>query len=392
MNILVIWFLLVDEWLHSSALIKDLASMADKSHSVTCVFPVVKHAPGIGRKNLRIQIVRLGRSLPIISYLRFMLAAIVSLVKEIRTADVVVIGANTFPLTLPFLLLGSSASPRRPIIVVRETSPPVETRTTRRYHLSALRHLSLSLSRFSDAIFAISPMHAEQIIKEYGLPRDKVHVWPSSFDESLFNPEMYSADRTRIRASLEIGDRFLLMYHGVLSPERGLSELVEALRRVREGRHDALLLFLGKGAAQRELVQQVVSSKLERAVFFHDQVDYADVPRFIAACDAGIVPLPDHAQWRYQVPTKLLEYTAMRKPVVITDMTGSRWVVGDRGGVFFCGHGTPAEIEKGILDCMAVKSEISPGDRDRIVERFSSSAVADSLIQIFTALLSRRKM
>jgi glycosyltransferase involved in cell wall biosynthesis len=177
----------------------------------------------------------------------------------------------------------------------------------------------------------------------------------------------------------------------VLSPERGLSELVEAVGRVREDRHDALLLFLGKGAAKQELAHQVVSSKLERTVFFHDQVDYADVPRFIAACDAGVVPLPDHPQWRYQVPTKLLEYTAMQKPVVITDMMGSRWVVGDRGGVFFCGHGTPAEIRKGILNCMAAKSEISHSDRDRIVERFSSSAIADSLTQMFTTLLSERK-
>jgi glycosyltransferase involved in cell wall biosynthesis len=392
LNILVVWFLLVDEWLHSSALIRDLASMARSGHSVRCIFPVMRRPPRIDQNNLRIYTVRLRSLLPIVSYLTFSLAAIKWLGRESQTADVVVVGANSFAFTLPWLLVQSRAKSRRPIVVVRETSPPVETHTSRRYYLPVFRRLSLSLlSRFCDAVFAISPMHADKMASELGLPRDKIQVWPSSVDVDLFNPDLYFVERDRVRKELGIGDRFLLIYHGVLSHERGLHELIDAIRRVRADRQDALLLLMGKGNAERELTQQATSSKLEGAVLFHSQVDHADVPRFIAASDAGVVPLPDHAQWRYQVPTKLLEYMAMGKPIVVTDMAGNRWVAGNCDNVFSCGRGSSGEIEEAIVKCMSIRGKISENARNEMVGRFSSSVIANSIIRVFTTLLSERE-
>jgi glycosyltransferase involved in cell wall biosynthesis len=46
-------------------------------------------------------------------------------------------------------------------------------------------------------------------------------------------------------------------------------------------------------------------------------------------CDVGIIPLPDHPYWRFQSPLKLLEYLAMEKVVILTDIPAHRAVIGE---------------------------------------------------------------
>ena len=155
----------------------------------------------------------------------------ISLSNVIGDADVVLLEPKLVPFALPWLL---SAALRKhpPRYVVREDSPPVETGNL--YYRLIFHHFSLQLSCLSDALFAISPMRAEEIHRQCQVSKSKIHVWPSSVDSDLFNPSSYATDREAIREELSVGKRYLLVYHGVLSRERGLCELVEALQIVRK--------------------------------------------------------------------------------------------------------------------------------------------------------------
>jgi glycosyltransferase involved in cell wall biosynthesis len=390
----VIWFLVVDESLHASAVMRDLVAMANRNHRLECMF-LSKMTPGTDDGNLRIDVVRVRRVIPIVSYLQFCLAASVWLFKRRLDADVVILSPDVLPLFLPWLLARKFGYKHRPVFAVRENSPPVGSRFTGHapksdrltiYRL-VMRYVSFCLlSRFCDAVFAISPMHANEITAHFNVPH--VDVWPSSFDADVFNPEIHSRDALRVRRELNVGDRFLLIYHGVFGMQRGLSELVEAARKVRERREDVLLLFLGKGRGEQRLRELVRSSNLEGAVLFHAPVPYDEVPRFIAAADAGVVPLPDQAQWRYQAPTKVLEYMAMGKPMILTDIPAHRWLVGNRRDVFFCGQGSPAEIAEATLRC--ISSKIATEIPDRNVVKFSSVAVADRVLHVFADLMRKK--
>lgn len=390
----MVWYLVVDESLHASALVRDLVAMADRNHRVECIF-LSKRTLGTDDRNLRIDVVRMRHVIPIVSYLHFCLAAFVWLIQRRLDADVVVLGPDVLPLVLPWLLARKLGYKLRPVFAVRENSPPVvgrfkghAPRTDKLYiYRLALRYVSFCLlARFCDVVFAISPMHANEIVAHFKVPR--VHVWPSSFDAGVFNSEKSSWDRLRVRRELKIGSRFLLIHHGVLGMQRGLSELIEATRMVRETRDDVLLMLLGKGRGEQGLRELVRSSKLEGVVLFHGPVPYEEVPRFIAAADAGVVPLPDQAQWRYQAPTKVLEYMAMGKPMILTDIPAHRWLVGNRRNVFFCGQGSPAEIAEAILRCISTK--VTAKIPDGTVLKFSSMTVADNVLHIF-ADLTRKK-
>ena len=389
MKLLIVWFLLTDEWLHASMLIRDLETIADKGHDVTCIFPATKNALHVDHKNLKIHVVRIGRYLPIVSYLRFCLAAVPRLIKDHQDSDVVVLGVDVVPLLLPLLCLWRRVGQRhRSAFAVRETSPPAEIRSTHMYYLPVFRYLSLAISHLSDMVFVISPMRANEIVAKFRIPSHQVRVWPSSVDTGLFNPRLYVSDRERIRKELGVQNSLLLIYHGDLSHERGLYELVEAIRIVREEREDVALLLLGKGQAKQRLQALARSSRMDDAIIFHGSVAHVEVPKFIAAADAGVVPLPDQRQWRQQVPIKLLEYLAMGKPVIVTDIPGHRWIVGDERFAFFCNRGRPAEIAEAIhkylrAERISRESGTQETRREEITARFSPDAIADGLLHLF---------
>jgi len=383
MRILVIWFLDISEMLHASPLLRDLEAIAESGHDMVCIFPVAKKVTQTSRKNLRIEVIHIWESVPIISHVYFCLLAFLRLIKRYKDTDTVVFGIDVIPFILPFLWLYLFfVGKPRPVFTIRETSPIVETRSTGRHYMHIYRYLSLRLSRYSDAVFAISPMRAKEIVTKYRIPEHQVHVWPSSVDTRLFDPSKYTQDRQKIRDKLQLDDKFILIYHGDLSEERGLDALVEAISLVHQKRRDVAVLFLGKGRAEHGLRRLVKSFKLDSAVIFHPPVRYDEVPRLIAAADAGVIPLPDQPQWRYQVPLKLIEYLAMEKIVIVTDLPGHRWIIGRSRAAFYCGQGRPDQISEAILRCLSNKDSNRRSIRQQVAERFSSHSVVARILQI----------
>ena len=390
MKLLVVWFLIIDEWLHASSSVMPLQALSKKGVRVSCIFPVARAVPHITDDNFRIDGIRLRRTVPIASYLWFFLKAAVLFLKRHRDADVVIVDAtDAFLFVIPILLRAMGLM-KTPKFVVREASPPVEIERTHSYYLPVIHYLSMIISRHSNTIFAISPMRREEMHRKYRIPDNKIQVWTSSVDTKLFDPAIYRTSRDTIREELCPRNKYLLMYHGLLSQERGLGELVKAIGIVHQQRADVTLLLLGKGPDESSLKELVKSSGLKDAVIFHKAVPYSDVPQFIAAADIGLVPLPDHPQWRYQNPTKLLEYLAMAKPVIITDIPAHRWIVDDPRIAFFCKNGRSTEIAEAILRCLDSCGIAEVIGQVEIVKNFSPDAIADSLLKILMHTLSNQ--
>ena len=382
MKLLVIRFLLVGEMLHAGPILRDFKSIASRGHRVVGVFPVLRKTPEDNGEGFSIDAVVLQRFLPMLSYLEFCLRAMTRIIKRHRNAQAMIFETDEYPLAVPWLLRRVLTNGRSPVIVFRDSDPFLGTHGVRTLYRSLLREFSLRLSRFADVVFAISPLHAKDIGGRYGTSPERLHVWPSAVDTELFNPCKYANDRNRVRKELGIGDSFLIMHHGWLEKERGLRELLEAMRIVHDTNTDISLLLLGKGPDKEKLRALADSYGLNGTVIFRDPVPHQDVPRLIAAADAGVHPLPDKPQWVVQTPTKVLEYLSMRKPVVVTDIAANRWIVENRPVAFFCGRGSPKEIAQAILQCARTGAEIPESERDRIAARFSADRVADRVLMI----------
>ena len=133
-----------------------------------------------------------------------------------------------------------------------------------------------------------------------------------------------------------------------MANDRGLTETIEAMQTLSSKYPSIALFFLGSGPFEQEL-KRIIETHNIANVFFHGPVEYSRVPEFIAMSDVGVVPLPDLPKWRSQCPLKLLEYLAMAKPVIITDIPAHRSIVKNEPFGIFAGSSDQQEIAKAII-------------------------------------------
>jgi glycosyltransferase involved in cell wall biosynthesis len=98
---------------------------------------------------------------------------------------------------------------------------------------------------------------------------------------------------------------------------------VEALALVRQQLPMAQLHVYGKKTAFLETVMQSVRNRgLEQNVIYLGQKPLEEIARAIAACDVGVIPNHRNAFTDINTPTRIFEYLALGKPVIVPRTPG----------------------------------------------------------------------
>lgn len=201
-----------------------------------------------------------------------------------------------------------------------------------------------------DGMTIITDLMKKQICTKFNIDPDWVGVWSSGVSSELFSYEKYFHNGIDLREKFRLNGSFIICYHGAFSQSRGLIDAIDALSIVKDRYPDVVLFLLGTGSTKTlgEMKKAIQSNELQDRVVLHNAVDYVEVPKYIAMCDVGIVPLHDLPQWRNQCPLKLLEYLAMKKAVMLTDIPCHREIVRtDECGIYLSST-SPSGIAKSI--------------------------------------------
>jgi glycosyltransferase involved in cell wall biosynthesis len=195
---------------------------------------------------------------------------------------------------------------------------------------------------YFDGITTITIPLRNEICSEFQIHKDQIAVWTSGVDEKHFRPR----DVTQLRRQLNLAGKFVLFYHGAVNENRGVVELVRAMEFLKDI-SELRLIIVGSGN-QWGLLEQIVKRSMLEQVILKSSVTYAEMPDWISLADLCIVPLPDHPWWRVSSPLKLLEYLAMSKPILLTDMLAHRAVLPDDSEAFYVKNTEPEELARGI--------------------------------------------
>jgi len=371
----------IDRELFSLSNIVQLVGLAKRGHSVTMI------TGRIG--NTRVTLPPLSPSFRLVTILRRQLMPLSLLVFELKAffhiflpLDCVILDVNTLPAFLPVFLLRRLLS-GRPVVFLRVESNPVETGgRLRSLLISSLDEFSVTAAKLlCDRIFFISPMMAELYSKRFGLPPEKVRVWPSSVDTSVFDPRDRSTSES-LRRELGISNQMVVLYHGSLTKARGIMETVKAFKILEEESANVMLILLGYGPLREDIQRYVRANHLERTVQVRGPAyNVAEVVDYIALSDVGIVPLPDHPWWRYQCAIKILELLAMNKPLLVSDIPANRSIIGDAPVASYLSGTSPREIADGIRHFLSIKNSFDPALGREIAAKFSVDRIAAMLEQ-----------
>jgi glycosyltransferase involved in cell wall biosynthesis len=146
-----------------------------------------------------------------------------------------------------------------------------------------------------------------------GWPSEKVHTIRYGVSAQRFFPDQDAAKRVRAAEGWENCN--VVLYLGAHGLPNNLDVILRAADRLRD-RPDIRFVLIGDGIEKERLVATATGSGLSNVVF-RAPIAARDAPAYINAADLCVATLRDVALFRGAVPSKLIEYMACGKAVVV---------------------------------------------------------------------------
>jgi glycosyltransferase involved in cell wall biosynthesis len=237
------------------------------------------------------------------SYARFFAHAAAHLTRRPRAYDLIHVHS------LPEAMVFSAVAPklgRRPVVLdVQDLSTEVYASRLGSTPAPVRWMERLSLA-FADRVVTVHEDYRDRIT-ERGVGHGDITVVLNSPDDRLFPllpPELPQCPPT-------------LIYHGTFVERYGLVAGLRALAQVQDRIPGVRLSLVGDGDLRPRLAQLIAELGLGPAVGMSDRaVPVEVIPKHIENADVGLVPFLDDPFTRAILPTKLLEYVRMGKPVI----------------------------------------------------------------------------
>lgn len=246
------------------------------------------------------------------------------------------------------------------------------------------------VGRTVDHYIAVSQANADYLIRDKGLPAEKISViYPGS--DAVDTVEPPGRPATELRKSLGFGDADpVLVVVGRLEPQKGHRVLLESLPAIRARIPGVRLVCLSDGSLRAELESRVEDLGLSDSVRF---VGYQPNLRdWLALADLTVLP-----SFYEGLPMAAVESMAAGCPVVATAVDGTPEVVLNERTGLTVPPGDTAALAQAIcrlLDAPELRVRMGLAGRRWVTERFSRKRLLECTeafyLRVWNTHLDRR--
>ncbi len=178
--------------------------------------------------------------------------------------------------------------------------------------------------RYAHHVIATNQSYKNIAIQRGHVPEEKVTIvrnGPALERLKLVDPD----PELKNRGAVIIG------YIGVMGPQDGLDYLLRALQQLIHGlgRSNFYCIIIGKGSALTELKVYARQLGLDQTVWFTGFIPEADMIRYLSTADICVDPDPSNSFNDRCTMVKMMEYMALRKPIVAFDLPEHRVTAGE---------------------------------------------------------------
>ncbi len=169
------------------------------------------------------------------------------------------------------------------------------------------------LIRKTDAVIAVTPSRGEVMKNKYPSISNLVIIENSTEPIRDLPESSYLRDRLGIPIGVPV-----ILYQGVICPERGLDKLLEAASVLRD--EEIAVVIIGHDAWQGTLHRMHSEMNLMGTVFLLPPVPSEALPEVTVSADAGLILFENTClNHYYSLPNKLYEYMMAGLPVIASD-------------------------------------------------------------------------
>jgi len=235
----------------------------------------------------------------------------------------------------------------------------------------------------TDLVLTVTDAINRQYVSSGLLLPERVVTLPGGVDAVQFHP---GADGRPVRAALRLTDGELLLgMVGGLRVMKGHAVVVEALARLARDGIRPHVLLVGQGKHEAGIREAIVRAGLEAQFTFSGFVP--DLPQTMAAMNIGLyVPLESDGMGRV-----VFEYLAMARPLIASRVGIVPEALTDGRDALLVPAGDPLALAvtiRRLLGDGKLRQTLGASGRRLVEERFSGARVAESLIALYTRLVS----
>ena len=217
------------------------------------------------------------------------------------------------------------------------------------YVQNIARAVSRVLLKHSDLVLIYTILHQKYVIREGASPqnvkiiRNEISLENTIVDEKKFN---------LLKKKLSISDKdFVIFFMGYLYDFAGLKEIIDFYHHdVKNGKYNLKFLIVGDGGIYNNLVKYVKEIKANWVILI-GRVPYFEIAEYIHLADLCLLSFKINSVTKEITPIKVIEYMAMKKPVLSNSLPGVVLELGEESGVIF---------EKNQVDLIAKIKELIP--------------------------------
>lgn len=203
--------------------------------------------------------------------------------------------------------------------------------------------------------------------------------------EQHFNPENLDANEVeKIRRKFGVTDQdYIIGFSGRLVKDKGIMELIEAFRRLREKYQHVKLLVIGPKEVRDSIPQDAFDFLMNnKSVIFTGYVDYAKIQYYYSQMNVCLLP-----SYREGLGLAPLEAEAMGVPAIVSGHTGCRETIVDGETGYLCDL-TPESIFEKIELLLDKDKARMMGVRARtfVQENFKADIVHENMLLFLNSL------
>ena len=250
--------------------------------------------------------------------------------------------------------------------------------------LRAAEGLERFLYRHADRITTVTRgfvRHIAPMLRD----AERVEWLPNGTIASVFRPDRIDPS---LRNRLGLAGRFVVTFAGNHGIGQGLETVLEAAHLLR-GRPDVAFCLIGDGPEKGKLVARAAALELPN-VRFLPGVPLAEVTPYLTMSDALLVTLRRHPVFDTFIPSKLFDFLACARPVILMVNGEAREVLEASGNGVWVAPEDSTGLAKAVLELMErpERERQAMGERGRsyVLTHYSRAAQAEHLLQLLDAV------
>jgi len=250
------------------------------------------------------------------------------------------------------------------------------------WHRMALYRLTDPLSSLT---VAVSHAAAARFVNLHAIPRRKCAVIPNGINPAGFTPD--PARRVEMRQQMDAGDDFIWLAAGRLVPAKDYPNLLRAFSQVCLAHPNAQLWIAGEWEPEELSGMERFAEDLGHRAKIRFLGLRRDLPALLDAADAFV----NSSAWE-GMPLAIAEAMAMEKPIVATDVGGTRELAAEDAALVPPRNAEP--LAAAMLHLMQTTPEgrrnLGQASRERILAQFTIDAAAEHWESLYQTLLNSK--